>query len=148
MTKASSPGARCALSSPARAVVDAARVARGHDTRAAILIEAVQRGVTTIDDLHEWLLRLRPRDATPLRAPLAEAASGAWSVPESELLDLVATSTVLPDPWANPRLTGPAGERLTTPDAWFDDVAFAVMVHSRRHHSEGAQWDDTAREGR
>jgi hypothetical protein len=131
------------LSSPARAVVDAARVTRGHDARAAILIEAVQRGITTIDDLHEWVLRLRPRDAAPLHGPLADAASGAWSVPESELLDLVATSTVLPGPWANPGLTGPAGERLTTPDAWFDDVAFAVMVHSHRHHSEGEQWDDT-----
>ncbi|HYN67788.1 MAG TPA: hypothetical protein VES93_12935 [Ornithinibacter sp.] len=131
------------LSSPARAVVDAARLARGHDARAAILIEAVQRGITTIDDLQEWALRLRPRDAVPLRLPLADAASGAWSLPESELLDLVATSTVLPDPWANPELTGPTGERLTTPDAWFDDVAFAVMVHSRRHHSEGEQWDDT-----
>jgi hypothetical protein len=131
------------LSSPARAVVDAARVARGHDARAAILIEAVQRGVTTIDDVQEWVLRLRPRDAAPLRGPLADAASGAWSVPESELLELVATSTVLPAPWANPVLTGPGGERLTTPDVWFDDVAFAVMVHSRRHHSEGDQWDDT-----
>ena len=131
------------LSSPARAVVDAARVARGADTRSAILIEAVQRRITTVDDLHQWVLRLRPRDAAPLHGPLADAASGAWSVPESELLDLVATSSVLPEPWANPTLTGPAGARLTTPDAWFDDVAFAVMVHSRRHHSEADQWDDT-----
>lgn len=131
------------LCSPARSVVDAARVARTPDTRAAILIEAVQRGITTIDDLHEWVLRLRPRDAAPIHGPLAEAASGAWSMPEAELLDLVATSAVLPSPWANPELTGPAGQRLTTPDAWFDDVAFAVMLHSRRYHSDGEQWDET-----
>ena len=49
------------------------------------------------DDLEEWVLRLRPRDAGPFRGPLAEAASGAWSVPESELLDLVATSALVPD---------------------------------------------------
>ena len=131
------------LSSPARAVVDAARVARAADTRSAILIEAVQRGITTVDDLHQWVLRLRPRDAAPLHGPLSDTASGAWSVPESELLDLVATSSVLPAPWANPTLNGPAGVRLTTPDAWFDDVALAVMVHSRRHHSEADQWDET-----
>ena len=89
------------------------------------------------------MLRLRPRDSGPLRGPLQEAATGAWSVPESELLGLVATSSVLPTPWANPVLVGPSGIRLTTPDAWFDDVAFAVMVHSRRHHSEADQWDDT-----
>ena len=64
-------------------------------------------------------------------------------MPESELLDLVARSSVLHTPWANPLLVGPTGVRLTTPDAWFDDVAFAVMVHSRRHHADGDQWDDT-----
>ncbi len=131
------------LSSPARAAVDAARVARTHDARSAILIETVQRGIATLDDLAEWVHRLRPRDAAPLRAPLAEAASGAWSVPESELLDLVAGSRVLPVAWANPMLTQPSGQALTTPDVWFDDVAMAVMVHSHRHHSQGRQWDDT-----
>ena len=131
------------LSSPARAAVDAARVARTHDARAAILIEAVQRRLTTLEDLSEWVHRLRPRDAAALHAPLAEAASGAWSVPESELLGLVATSTVLPRAWANPRLVSGTGGHLTTPDAWFDDVAMAVMVHSRRFHSEADDWDDT-----
>ena len=136
------------LSSPARAAVDAARAARTPDARAAILIEAVQRGIVTLDDLQEWVLRLRPRDAVTLRAPLDEAASGAWSLPESELLDLVATSTLLPLAWANPAVTTADGAALTTPDLWFDDVAMAVMVHSRRHHSEADQWDDTVDKGR
>lgn len=131
------------LSSPARSAVDAARAARTQEARSAILIETVQRGIATLDDLSEWVHRLRPRDAAPLHAPLAEAASGAWSVPESELLDLVATSTVLPVAWANPVLTLSSGAALTTPDVWFDDVAMAVMVHSHRFHSQGDQWDDT-----
>ena len=58
------------LSSPARSAVDAARAARTEDARSAILIEAVQRGIATLDDLEEWVLRLRPRDAVPLRGPL------------------------------------------------------------------------------
>ena len=123
--------------------MDAARAARTHDARSAILIETVQResppwttsrsGFTACD--LATLQRCTPR--------LAEAASGAWSVPESELLDLVATSAVLPVAWANPVLTPSCGAALTTPDVWFDDVAMAVMVHSHRFHSQGDQWDDT-----
>ena len=131
------------LSSPARAAVDAARAARTLDARSAILIEAVQRELTTVDDLAEWVHRLRPRDAAGLRLPLEAAASGAWSVPEAELLDLVATSGALPDAWANPSLCTGDGRALTTPDVWFDDVAMAVMVHSRRYHSSPDDWDDT-----
>lgn len=131
------------LSSPARSVVDAARAARTVDARSAILIEAVQREVASVDDIAEWVHRLRPRDAACLKAPLDAAASGAWSVPESELLDLVAGSPALPDAWANPRLCTADGTTLTTPDAWFDDVAMAVMVHSRRFHASPEDWDDT-----
>lgn len=131
------------LSSPARAAVDAARAARSHDTRAAILIEAVQRRIASLDDLSQWVHRLRPRDAAALQPALAEAASGAWSLPESELLDLIAPSLILPVAWANPGLTTAKGAALTTPDVWFDDVAMAVMVHSHRHHSQGDEWDDT-----
>ena len=91
---------------------------------AAILIEAVQRGITTVDDLEEWVLRLRPRDAVPLRGPLAEAASGAWSVPEAELLDLVATSSRAPGT-RGPTLmltTSAGAPAHDSPDVWFDDV--------------------------
>ena len=108
---------------------DAARVARTVDARSAILIEAVQRELTTIDDLADWVHRLRPRDAAALRLPLEAAASGAWSVPEAELLDLVATSRVLPDAWANPGLSTADGRPLTTPD---------VLVRRRRHGGHGA----------
>lgn len=131
------------LCSPARAAVDAARVQRTEEARIAILIEAVQKGLCTLDDLTEWVHRLRPRDAASLHRPLGAAASGAWSVPEAVVLDLVATSPTLPEPWANPRLTRADGTLLTTPDVWFDEVALAVMVHSRRHHSEGELWDAT-----
>ncbi len=131
------------LCSPARAAVDAARMARTEDTRAAILIEAVHRGLADIDDLAEWAFRLRTRDAADLHEALAQAGSGAWSVPEAVLLDLVRGSRVLSAAWANPRLATTAGRILVTPDAWFDDVALAVMVHSRRFHASGELWDAT-----
>jgi hypothetical protein len=56
------------------------------------------------------------------------------SVPEADLLALLARSSVLPRLWANPRLTDRADQRLMTPDVWIDDVGLAVMVHSRRFH--------------
>ena len=127
---------------PGTGRVDAARVAPSEDTRSAILIEAVQRGLASVDDLAEWVHRL-PRDAAALHAPLEHAASGAWSTPESEVLELVAESSVLSPAWANPWLERPDGSALTAPDVWFDDVAMAVMVHSRRYHAEADDWDDT-----
>jgi aminoglycoside phosphotransferase (APT) family kinase protein len=35
------------------------------------------------------------------------------------------------------------GRRLTTPDVWFDDVALAVMLHSRGFHAGVLDWEAT-----
>ena len=48
---------------------------------------------------------------------------------------------------ANPLLKGPAGEELTSPDVWFDDVGMAVLVQSRAFHSDGLDWDTTVEVG-
>lgn len=69
--------------------------------------------------------------------------SGAWSLPEGDLLTLLRSSPLLLEPLANPRLEDAHGRRLTTPDAWFDDVALAVMVHSREFHNGPLQWEQT-----
>ena len=74
-------------------------------------------------------------------------AAGAWSVPESDLLALTRTSRRLPAPMANPLLTGPAGEALTSPDIWLDDVGLAVMVQSRQFHADGLDWEATVEQG-
>ncbi len=131
------------LSSPARSCVDAALATRSQPTRAAILTESVHREVASLEDLAAWTFRLRPRDAHALQPALAAAASGAWSAPEAELLDLVATSATLPAPWANPTLFDGGGEPLLTPDVWFDEVAMAVLVHSHAYHSQGEDWSAT-----
>ncbi|MGN6754358.1 MAG: hypothetical protein ACTHJJ_17595 [Intrasporangium sp.] len=78
-----------------------------------------------------------------LLSALDEAMSGVWSVPEGDLLALLRSSTILPEPMANPQLKDNRGRRLTTPDAWFDDVALAVMVHSREFHEGPMQWEQT-----
>ncbi len=131
------------LASPARACVDAARRMRRPEDREALVIEVVQRGMASLDDLAEWLHLLRPRDIHALAPALDAAAAGVWSVPEGVLLDVLATSALLPEPWTNPRLRDDAGVPLVSPDVWFDDVAMAVMVHSRRYHADGDAFDAT-----
>lgn len=113
-----------------RAVVDAA-AETGDERRArGVVIEAVQRRLVRLDDLEHWVDARGRHGSRRLRGILDEVAAGAWSVPESDLLALVRTSRTLPTPLANPVLAGPAGEVLTSPDIWFDDVGMAVLVQS------------------
>jgi hypothetical protein len=126
-----------------RAVVDAAAQTPEERSARALVLEAVQRRLVRLDDLEHWVDARGRRGSVRLRRLLAEAAAGAWSVPESDLLALIRTSSGLPEPMANPILTGPGGEPLTSPDVWFDDVGMAVLVQSRQFHSEGLDWDAT-----
>lgn len=129
--------------SPARSAVDAALRRRSSRERTAVLVEAVQRGLASVEELHEWTCRLRDRDGAQLVEALDHAATGAWSAPEAELVDLVLTSSVLPEPWTNPPLRDATGAALLTPDLWFDDVGMAVLVHSFQYHSQGEDWVTT-----
>ena len=131
------------LSSPARSAVDAAVAARTRGDAAAIIVEAAQRRLATLDDIAEWVHRVRPDRRTGVSAALEDAARGVWSRPEAELLDILAHSDLLPEPMANPVLVDGHGAALVSPDVWFDEVALAVMVHSHRHHSQGDDWDET-----
>ena len=67
------------LTSPARAVLDAATQSGAKDTAKAIGIEAVQRRLVTVDDLvHE--LAQRNRRGSALAGLAAQAAgTGSWS---------------------------------------------------------------------
>jgi hypothetical protein len=130
-----------AVSAPARAVADSARDASG-DRGRAIVIEAVQKRLVSIAGLRHELAAGPRRGSQGLRAALAEAELGAWSIPEADLARLVAASSVLPPMLANPMLTT-GDHRLPTPDGWFDDVALAVQVHSRRYHAGELDWEAT-----
>ncbi len=126
-----------------RCCVDTAMSLRSARGAEALFIEAVQKGLVHPDQLAEWIFRLRSRDTALLQEALRSSATGVWSLPERRLVDLMSTSAILPRPWPNPTIEDSLGLPLLTPDLWFDEVAFAVMVHSRRHHSQGDQWDDT-----
>lgn len=132
-----------AFSGIARSVVDAATWAPSQEDATAWTIEAVQRGLVTVDELASWVNRLNRRWSLRPRIALRSAESGAWSLPEAELLDVLARSSVLPEVWPNPVLVDSSGRALVTPDAWLDDVAVAVMMHSKQFHDGPGQWDAT-----
>lgn len=131
------------LMSPARAVAGTLRSMPTDEVAAEVAIEAVQRRIVALDDLRHWTSLLGRAGSARAERALAAVASGAWSIPEHRLAEAVSDLKGLPNPWLNPTLCDDHGEPLTTPDLWFDEVALAVMVHSRRYHSNGAQWDDT-----
>ena len=126
-----------------RAVVDAAAQSSDDSECRALLIGAVQRRLVRLDDVSHWIDARRPNGKARLHRALAEAAAGSWSVPEADLATLLSRSSVLPAAWINPELRDPDGRRLTTPDVWFDDVAMAVMVHSREFHAGVLDWEAT-----
>lgn len=127
----------------ARSVVDAAADARDPAAARALIISALQRRLVRLDDVQHWVEARRPNGRLVLRRAVAEAAAGAWSVPEADLARLLGRSRSLPPAWANPELTDAQGCRLTSPDLWLDDVGLAIMVHSREYHEADLDWDST-----
>jgi len=126
-----------------RAVVDAARAVPAADQARAIVLEAVERRLVTPESLRHELETGPRRGSAQVRQAVGEAEAGAWSVPEADLLCLLARSRRLSPVRANPVLTAADGTRLPTPDVWIDDVALAVQVHSRRWHAGALDWDRT-----
>ncbi len=83
------------------------------------------------------------RGSRVVREALRTVATGAWSLPEADVLAELARSPLLPRVWANPRLETADGRRLPTPDFWIDEVALAGQVHSRTFHARDADWEAT-----
>lgn len=134
---------RLRLSTPVRAVADAARESKRPADARAVVIEAVQRRIVDVRDLRHELEDGPRQGSALLRAGVQAAEAGAWSPAEVDLATLVAPSRTLPPMMLNPGLRAADGWLLPTPDGWFDDVALAVQVHSRRHHFAVDDWEDT-----
>ena len=131
------------IASPARAVADTARLLRTPDEVTALVLEAVQRGVSSVPALRHELEAGGRIGSGLLRRALAVAELGIWSLPESGLESVLARSPTLPPLMVNPQLHSLEGERLPTPDGWLDDVGLALQVHSLRWHALGAEWEGT-----
>ncbi|ROS30954.1 hypothetical protein [Cellulomonas sp. PhB150] len=128
-----------------RAVADACRARRDERYATALVVEAVQRRKAKLDAFVDELNAGPTRGSATLRRAVAAASTGAWSAPEHDLIELITTSSTLPEPWPNPVLWTTDGTLLPSPDLWLDDVGIAIQVHSHMHHAAGADWDRTVR---
>jgi hypothetical protein len=131
------------IASPGRSFGDAARDATGVRAASAVVIEAVQRRLVTLDALRNELEDGPRCGSAQLRAAIDAAATGAWSMPEHEVLHLLRQSGLFPVVWGNPILTAADGTTLPPPDAWLDDIALAIQIHSRRYHFAEEDWEGT-----
>ena len=129
--------------SPARSLVDAAREVHDPMLARQMLIAATQQGRVREQDLRAELEAGAIRGSALTRAALNDVTTGAWSLPELEVLDELQRSTVLPRVWPNPQLSTPDGRRLPTPDFWIDDVGIAGQIHSRQYHARDVDWEGT-----
>ena len=136
-----------------RALLDAARYREFSRTRArALTIKALQGGWVTPQALGAEVDGGRRNETKAIRLGIEDYLSGAWSLPEVWLADVVKAAD-LPAMLANPELRTPDGRLIGTPDGYFASAGVAVQVHSREFHSgedaEGAdRWEQTvARDG-
>jgi very-short-patch-repair endonuclease len=126
-----------------RAAVDACRGLRSVPDATAVLAEAVQRRLCTLDMLAvELSLGHSAGSAVPRRA-LDTLRGGSESAPEADLLAVVQRSLVLPSPTVNPRLD--VDGRVVIPDLAWLDVRLMVEVDSVTHHGLGPDAAATTR---
>jgi len=131
------------LASPARAVVDAGRVVGDLRAVRALFAEAVQTGHTDLIAIERELRRAkRSRTAIANRA-FQELVDGVRSSPEAELRNLIRSDRSLPPTLWNPVLVTDDGTRLPSPDAYLAEVAIAIEVDSREHHTSDHDFQRT-----
>ena len=128
----------------ARAVADAARWCPTPRAVRALVAEAVQRRLATMDHLRRELDEGPRAGGALLRRALTEVTAGALPAPEAELREILSRSVVLPAISWNALLVGLAdGQPLPTPDGWIDETGVALEVDSRECHLTPADWERT-----
>lgn len=137
------PRGSLVVCSPARAVVDGARELRHPAQVRGLVIAAVQRRHVTVGQLLAEVEAGAIRGSAAVRQAVLEAHSGAWSLPEADLLAACARSRQLPRIWPNPELIASDGTRLPSPDGWIDEVGLGIQMHSREYHLRDRDWEGT-----
>ncbi|MBE1492809.1 type IV toxin-antitoxin system AbiEi family antitoxin domain-containing protein [Plantactinospora soyae] len=131
------------ICSPARAVVDACRELRDLRTVRSVMAEAIQRDFTDLPTLDGEVVRAGRSRTALVRQAFREVLHGVRSSPEAELRVCLAASRELLEIVWNPRLLGPDGSRLPTPDGYLADAAIALEVDSQEFHLAPADWRRT-----
>jgi hypothetical protein len=135
------------LVSPARAVVDAARLTSDLTTVRAIFTEAVQGRFTDPNTIAAELRRAKRSRTAVANRVLSELFDGVRSAPEAELRQLVRTSRILATFVWNPVLVADDGTRLPSPDGYQADSGIALEVDSLEYHMTSEGFEATMRRG-
>jgi hypothetical protein len=130
------------LAAPARAVLDGIRRVREIDPVRALLIECLERGLCTHDQLSAELEVGSKRGTALPRAVLRELAEDVRSVPEAETIALWKRAG-LPSPERNVKIFDNAGKYIAMPDTWCDEVAMAWEIDSWAYHLRGYYYAKT-----
>ena len=126
---------------PAAAAIAAARLRESDRRVLAILSDAVQRRVTTTDELVRAHVRATTRNARPTVLALEQLRAGVRSTPEGDFRLLVSASLVLPPLVYNRRLRLPGGE-IIVPDALAVDAGLVHETNGRRAHARLDLFED------
>lgn len=128
----------------ARAVLDACRRCTDESAVRALVLEVVQRRMTSPDQLHDERVRGQVRGSRFARLALEQAFAGVRSVPEAALRDVFESRGVVGLLY-NPRLLDASGAFLAVPDAYDPASGVCVEVDSREHHFLVSDWEATMR---
>jgi very-short-patch-repair endonuclease len=128
---------------PARAVADAARsLSVARDVR-ALVAQAIQWQLCSVDLLAIELEEGPSRGSGLLRAALEEVRAGIRSAPEGDLRDLIRRAKI-PMPVFNARLYC-GGKLVAVADAWWEEAGVVAEVDSKEYHYSAEDWQRTMR---
>ena len=126
---------------PARAVADAARsLTSARDVR-ALVAQAIQRQLCSIEMLAIELEQGPDRGSAALRAALEEVRAGVRSAPEGDLRRLIQRGKI-PGPVFNARLYA-GGRLIAVVDAWWEEAGVGAEVDSKAYHYSAGDWQRT-----
>jgi hypothetical protein len=142
-TRLSAPVVRDGLpySPPARALSDFAARAGEDRLAVAVLADAIQRRIATVDDVLVELSHVTGRGRGVAGRVAQRLSAGARSAPEADFLALIARSRRLPPPLVNPLVELPDGRRVS-PDTLFVDAALVHETNGRAAHAATDLFDD------
>ena len=126
---------------PAVAVVAATRRMRAPRSVLAVMSEALQRRVTTYDELVRAHVQGPPRNSRHGDAALGALASGIRSAPEEDFRRLAQASTVLPELEYNVWLRLPGG-RIVCVDALIRSSGVVHETNGRAAHAREDLFED------
>ncbi len=115
--------------SPARAVVEAARHLGNAATVRAMVADVVDRQLATLEELAAELA-VGPRQGSAMVRRALDTVVGAPSSARAVLTAVLAASAVLPQVLWRPRLFAPDGCALPSPDAWIAEVDLGLDIDS------------------